>query len=118
MPIGCARGAFLDGGKLGEVACVVYSVRGTPLVERASERAPLFVFSCRHCPQFSTQPPILPSYSAMREPSQSSKQFTCNFLVLLTQGGPRWAWRLTRVSLVSLAGSAPLPWVSETCHIA
>lgn len=39
-------------------------------------------------------------------------------MVLLTQGGPSWAWCLTRVSLVSLAGSAALPWVSETCHIA
>lgn len=43
IPIGSARGAFLDGGELAcsffcIVVCVKYSVRGTPLVERASER--------------------------------------------------------------------------------
>lgn len=48
------------------VACTRYAVRSTPLVEQASAS-----FCCHS--HFSTQPPILPSYSAMRA-KPSSKQ--------------------------------------------
>lgn len=64
-----------------------------------------------HTHLYSTPPSFHPTILPHRAGRPSSRQFIS--LVLLTHAVPRLVWRLTRVSLCCLAGSAPLPWVSD-----